>query len=150
MTTPTTGTAPLIERLMKSISAVFTTNELQLALWDMRRSDVRDALTAALGDGIWIERIRNQINYLDAVVEYDVRGNAELRQGIADLRSLLNDAFTGPGIWIEREQARERLARRFAERMFDPPWDALSKASKGRSYDWADEQIAALTGEKRP
>jgi hypothetical protein len=25
-------------------------------LWDMRRSDVRDALTAALGDGIWIER----------------------------------------------------------------------------------------------
>jgi hypothetical protein len=106
--------------------------------------------TPTTGTAPLIERIRNQINYLDAVVEYDVRDNAEMRQGIADLRSLLNDAFTGPGIWIEREQARERLARRFAERMFDPPWDALSKASKGRSYDWADEQIAALTGEERP
>jgi hypothetical protein len=94
-----------------------------------------------------IERIRDQINYLDAVAEYDVRGNAELRQGIADLRSLLNDAFdfyVGDGIWIEREQARETLRNvvEVLENNDENYWPGADEI--------ADASVAALAGEERP
>jgi hypothetical protein len=102
--------------------------------------------TPTTGTAPLIERIRNQINYLDAVVEYDVRDNAEMRQGIADLRSLLNDAFTGPGIWIEREQARETIVKRLRSHWFG----ALPSSPCTDAERLADIAIAALAGEERP
>jgi hypothetical protein len=70
MTTPTTGTAPLIERLVAALRARY--GHTKTGRPDLVASAWRDdayAILEALGDGIWIEREQARKDISDLMME---------------------------------------------------------------------------------